>query len=261
MLALLGVKLVRAALLAGAARTSRAQPLRARNRREAFHLRTSLPRARCLTLALAPDGAGPGSHLRFTNVTLGCPLATRARVGRPTTQARHHATGPLQLFHPPGAHESGIESQPLSRAEGWTSRRFAPRPGEPSLPSRFAFSDFPGLTEPPLALGSGQAQATNPLPARQAAARFDPRPRLTHQLGHRRLHFASVSPTSLPRRSGLRPPTGETAREVRAHPKTSGRETSSDQEGRINREPDQLSLHCVARNCPASLRVAHRKMV
>jgi len=110
----------------------------ARNQIHGLYLRSSPSRARCLTLALAPNGAGSGSHLRFTNVTLGCPLATRARVGHPTTLERHHATGPLRLFHPPGAHESGIESQPLSRAEGWTSRRFAPRTGEPSLHYRFA---------------------------------------------------------------------------------------------------------------------------
>ncbi len=37
------------------------------------------PRARCLTLTLPPNGGGPGCHLRFTNVTLGSPFATRAR--------------------------------------------------------------------------------------------------------------------------------------------------------------------------------------
>jgi len=37
------------------------------------------PRARCLTLALAPDGAGPGRHRWSTKVILGGPLATRAR--------------------------------------------------------------------------------------------------------------------------------------------------------------------------------------
>jgi len=37
------------------------------------------PRARCLTLALAANAAGPGRHSWFTNVTLGGPLATRAR--------------------------------------------------------------------------------------------------------------------------------------------------------------------------------------
>ena len=37
------------------------------------------PRARCLTLALAPDGAGPRRHRWFTRVILGGALATRAR--------------------------------------------------------------------------------------------------------------------------------------------------------------------------------------
>lgn len=37
------------------------------------------PRARCLTLALAPDGAGPRRHRWFTKVILGGALATRAR--------------------------------------------------------------------------------------------------------------------------------------------------------------------------------------
>ena len=57
----------------------------ARNQIHALYLRASSPRARCLTLALPPNGGGPGSHLRFTNATVGCPLATRARGGRPTT--------------------------------------------------------------------------------------------------------------------------------------------------------------------------------
>ena len=39
------------------------------------------------------------------------------------------------------------------------------------------------LTEPPLALGRGQAHAPNPLPARQVSARFSPRPRQTRQVG------------------------------------------------------------------------------
>jgi hypothetical protein len=55
----------------------------------------SLPRTRCLTLALPPNGGGPGSHLGFTNVTLGCPLATRARVGRLTTLERLCSNPPL----------------------------------------------------------------------------------------------------------------------------------------------------------------------
>jgi len=70
----------------------------ARNQIHAFYLRASLPRARCLTLALPPDGGGPGSQLRFTNVTVGCPRATRARVGRRTTLERLHAIQPFRLF-------------------------------------------------------------------------------------------------------------------------------------------------------------------
>ena len=80
----------------------------ARNQSHAFYLRASPPRARCLTLALPPNGGGPGSHLRFTDVTLGCPLATRARGGRLTTLERSCSNPPLLVVRTPGARGSGI---------------------------------------------------------------------------------------------------------------------------------------------------------
>lgn len=81
LLALLAVKSVRAALVPRSALNNFA----ARNGSQAFHCCTSPPRARCLTFALPPDGGGPGRLLRFSNVAVGGPLTTRARVGRFTT--------------------------------------------------------------------------------------------------------------------------------------------------------------------------------
>lgn len=43
------------------------------------------PRARCLTLTLAPNGAGPGRLLRFAMLSASGPFATRARDGHATT--------------------------------------------------------------------------------------------------------------------------------------------------------------------------------
>ena len=137
----------------------------ARNQREVFHLRSSLPRARCLTLALAPNGAGPGRHLRFTDVTLGGPLATRARVGRLTTLERPHAIHPFRLLERSGARGSGIK-QP---------RRFAARFGtRASRPHAIQ----PGLTERTLALLLPRAVAplvAHRLDSRQVSALFGPR--------------------------------------------------------------------------------------
>jgi len=87
----------------------------ARNQIHAFYLRASPPRARCLTLALPPNGGGPGSPLRFTNVIPGCPLATRARGGRPTTLERSCSNPPVLVARTPGARESGIN---VSRYRG-----------------------------------------------------------------------------------------------------------------------------------------------
>ena len=81
----------------------------ARNQIHAFYLRASPPRARCLTLALPPNGGGPGSPLRFTEVTVGCPLATRARGGRLTTLERACSNPPVRVVRMPGARGSGIK--------------------------------------------------------------------------------------------------------------------------------------------------------
>jgi hypothetical protein len=81
----------------------------ARNQIHAFYSRASPPRARCLTLALPPNGGGPGSPLRFTEVTVGCPLATRARGGRLTTLERSCSNPPLLVARTPGARGSGIK--------------------------------------------------------------------------------------------------------------------------------------------------------
>jgi hypothetical protein len=81
----------------------------ARNQIHVFYLRASPPRARCLTLALPPNGGGPGSHLRFTEVTVGCPLATRARGGRLTTLERACSNPPLLVARTLGARGSGIK--------------------------------------------------------------------------------------------------------------------------------------------------------
>ena len=95
----------------------------------------SLPRARCLTLALAPNGAGPGSHLGFTEVTLGCPLATRARVGRLTTLERRCSNPPLLVARTvwrARVRHQGKDGRYRGRI-GRTSRRFAPRFGTGAL--------------------------------------------------------------------------------------------------------------------------------
>ena len=83
---------------------------------------------------------------------------------------------------------SGISTRPvisrfLARGQAGTQpRRFAPRGGERSLSLAVAICVSVGwqsariVTEPTLALGRGQAQAPNPLPTRQASARFRIRP-------------------------------------------------------------------------------------
>ena len=70
----------------------------------------------------------------------------------------------------------------LARCQALNPRHCVPRRGEPSRGFRFAFFVSVGwpsariVTEPTLALGRGQAQAPNPLPTRQASARFRMRP-------------------------------------------------------------------------------------
>ena len=87
----------------------------ARNQSHGFPLRASSPRARCLTLALPPNGGGPGRHLGFADVTLGGPLATRARGGRHTTLERLCSNPPVLVARTPGARGSGIN---VSRCRG-----------------------------------------------------------------------------------------------------------------------------------------------
>jgi hypothetical protein len=118
----------------------------ARNQSHAFYLRASPPRARCLTLALPPNGGGPGSPLRFTEVTVGCPLATRARGGRLTTLERSCSNPPLLVARTPGARGSGIKksaaiAESLVDVSSLRSSR-----GRTCTALRFAFLVFPSFS-------------------------------------------------------------------------------------------------------------------
>lgn len=196
----------------------------ARNQSHVFHLRTSSPCARCLTLALAPNGAGPGSHLGFTDVTLGCPLATRAHDGRATTLERLTSNPPLRVV-------GSLSCARVRHPE--TTRRFAARFG---WALRASTRNQPGLTERTLARSEPCADA--PLVAHRlrfapsdavrpdckltASALFRPRP-MTDSPALHPLHSAVAN-----RFAGCadaiaafrRPQTGETVRNIRAHPKT-----------------------------------------
>ena len=130
----------------------------------------------------------------------------------------------------------GIKPHALSRHT--KDSHFVPRWGECSLSLAFAFSDFSfqlfpcGFTEPTLALGRGQARAPNPLPTRQASARFRPRPMTDSPLSARStpLHFIFADFNSVPLRSDGRKPARQ-SKKLRARPQDSeGRETSSGQE-------------------------------
>jgi len=196
----------------------------ARNQSHVFHLRTSSPCARCLTLALAPNGAGPGSHLGFTDVTLGCPLATRAHDGRATTLERLTSNPPLRVV-------GSLSCARVRHPE--TTRRFAARF---RWALRASTRNQPGLTERTLARSAPCADA--PLVAHRlrfapsdavrpdckltASALFRPRP-MTGSPALHPLHSAVAN-----RFAGYadaiaafrRPQTGETVKNIRAHPKT-----------------------------------------
>ena len=109
----------------------------------------SLPRARCLTLALPPNGGGPGSHLRFTEVTVGCPLATRARVGRLTTLDRLCSNSPVLVARTVWRARVRHRKMAAIAETFWTPRRFAPRFNNGSSPAsqsgHLRFSRLPRL--------------------------------------------------------------------------------------------------------------------
>src|ERR1035437_4878548 len=145
----------------------------------------------------------------------------------------------------------GIKPHALSRHT--KDSHFVPRWGECSLSLAFAFSDFSfqlfpcGFTEPTLALGRGQARAPNPLPTRQASARFRPRPMTDSPLSARStpLHFIFADFNSVPLRSDGRKLPRQSVNVVRVpkiqdsrgrdaphigHDQQYGRETSSGQQ-------------------------------
>lgn len=161
----------------------------ARNQSHVFSLCASSPRARCLTLALPPNGGGPGSPLRFTEVTVGCPLATRARVGRLTTLERLCSNPPVLVARTPGARGSGIKKSAaiagrfidllvasllatanrhcvLVRLFGFRGREASPRPQQYHAQASSLGVPEAGVTEPTLALQSAAPQASQP-PSRQ----------------------------------------------------------------------------------------------
>ncbi len=200
----------------------------ARNQSHVFHLRTSSPCARCLTLALAPNGAGPGSHLGFTDVTLGCPLATRAHDGRATTLERLTSNPPLRVV--------GSLSCARVRHQEKDGRYRGKSIAASSLRSSIRQRQQSGLTERTLARSEPCADA--PLVAHRlrfvpsdavrpdckltASALFGPRP-MTDSPALHPLHSAVAN-----RFAGYadaiaafrRPQTGETVTNIQAHPQT-----------------------------------------
>ena len=101
---------------------------------------TSPPHARCLTLTLAPDGAGPG-----------CSRVRESRGQQPfryprVRRTRHHARTLLfqstVVVTPCSGARVRHQCQPLSRNNYLTSRRFAPQLWSASARRRFDLRDM-----------------------------------------------------------------------------------------------------------------------
>ena len=154
----LKVNLVRAAILSPAQQIRTRQPITVSILERHRHVRV------CLTLTFAPDGARTG---RFMDSRMSSP-----RPFRYTAHASNVAGYRMSFAHSNrsgwrmvlGA-VSGIETSSLRSSLG--------KGGQSGTD--------PGVTEPTLALGRGQAfiagaaRTTEPLPTRQASARFRPR--------------------------------------------------------------------------------------
>jgi len=227
----------------------------------------TLPRARCLTLTLAPDGAGPGRHLGLADVTLGVPLATRARVGRLITLERLCSNPPLRVARTPGARGSGINVSRYRgrliellvaallalanlhcvpvRLFGFRGREASPRP-RPQQYHAQAFSvgvPAPGVTEP-----TRFAQMASSLPRHCSACTAG----RTRQLSVRSIRCREPLRRLRGRfRSFRRPQTAETGTD-RGAPKNTeanGRDAPHVAQGKDlshSREHGQLSLHCIS---------------
>jgi hypothetical protein len=165
------------------------------------------------------------------------------------------------------ARGSGINSLPLSRKDLLNARRCAPRfncstrvsrvlAGVPPDSFRFVLS-VPCALSPPR---PHRAAAIRPDDKLIASALFGPRPTVDSSAWPP-LH-STPRPLKMKQAPAAFVPLAANCRDNRRRhsgaPKNSnGREASPGHEPRLSREPGQLSL---ARNCPASLMVAHRKV-